>query len=45
VKCHDANGEIYTVTFTRNSVNIGSYSDDAIRTKAGTWADTVAALA
>ena len=45
LKCHDANGEIYLVTFGRNSVSLTSYSDDAIRTKVETWADTVAALA
>jgi hypothetical protein len=45
LKCHDANGEIFMVTFTRQSVSLTSYSDDAIRTKVETWADTVAALA
>jgi len=45
LKCHDSNGEIYTVTFGRQSVSISSYSDDAIRTSVETWADTVAALA
>lgn len=45
LKCHDANGELYFVTFGRNSVSITSYSDDAIRTRVETWADTVAALA
>ncbi len=45
LKCHDANGEIYMVTFGRDSVSLTSYSDDAIRTKLETWADSVAALA
>jgi hypothetical protein len=45
LKCHDATGEIYMVTFSRESVSITSYSDDAIRTRVETWADTVAALA
>jgi hypothetical protein len=45
VKCHDANGEIYMVTFSRDSVGLTSYSDDSIRTKVETWADTVSALA
>jgi len=45
LKCHDANGEIYMVTFGRQSVSLTSYSDDAIRTRLETWADTVAALA
>jgi hypothetical protein len=45
VKCHDLNGELYMVTFSRDSVSLTSYSDDSIRTKVDTWADTVAALA
>jgi hypothetical protein len=45
LKCHDTNGEIYMVTFGRQSVSLTSYSDDAIRTKLETWADSVAALA
>jgi hypothetical protein len=45
LKCHDANGELYMVNFSRDRVTITSYSDDAIRTNVETWADTVAALA
>jgi hypothetical protein len=45
LRCHDANGEVYMVTFGRSSVSLTSYSDDAIRTRIETWADTVAALA
>jgi hypothetical protein len=45
LRCHDANGEIYMVNFSRQRVSITSYSDDAIRTRVETWADTVAALA
>jgi hypothetical protein len=45
LKCRDPNGEIYMITFTRDHVNLTSYSDDGIRTKVETWADTVAALA
>ena len=45
LKCHDATGEIYMVTFGRDTVSITSYSDDAIRTRVETWADTVTALA
>jgi len=45
LNCHDPNGEIYMITFGRDSVSLTSYSDDAIRTKVETWADTVAALA
>jgi hypothetical protein len=33
------------VTFGRKSISLTSYSDDAIRTRIETWADTVAALA
>jgi hypothetical protein len=45
LKCRDPNGEIYMVTFNRDRVSLSSYSDDAIRTKVETWADSVAALA
>ena len=45
LKCRDPNGEIYMITFSRDRVNLTSYSDDAIRTKVETWADSVAALA
>ena len=45
LKCCDPNGEIYMVTFSRDRVNLTSYSDDAIRTRVETWADTVPALA
>ncbi|MFA6226830.1 MAG: hypothetical protein WC620_11835 [Methanoregula sp.] len=45
VKCRDPNGELYNITFGRDSVSLTSYSDDGIRTKVETWADTVAALA
>ncbi|MGA2120938.1 MAG: hypothetical protein ABSG49_02705 [Methanoregula sp.] len=45
LKCHDANGEIYFVNFSRNQVTLTSYSDEAIRSRVETWADTVAALA
>ena len=44
LKCHDQNGEIYFVDFSRSQVRLSSYSDDAIKSKVETWADTVAAL-
>ena len=45
IKCHDPNGEIYLVTFTRDRVTVTSYEDDAILAKVETWADTVPELA
>jgi hypothetical protein len=45
LKCHDANGELYNLTFSRDRITLQSYSDDAIRTKVETWADTVPQLA
>ena len=45
LKCHDANGEIYFVSFTREQVTLSSYSAESIRAKVETWADTVPALA
>ena len=44
LKCHDANGELYFVNFSRDQVTLTSYSDEAIRSRVETWADTVAAL-
>ena len=45
LKCHDANGEDYTVTFTRKAISISSYEDAAIVTRVDTWADTKPTLA
>jgi len=45
LRCHDPNGELYVVNFSRQQVTISSYEDDAIRTRIETWADGVAALA
>jgi hypothetical protein len=45
LKCHDPNGELYTVNFARDQITITSYEDDAIRTRVEAWADTVPALA
>jgi hypothetical protein len=44
LKCHDPNGELYVVNFSRQQVTISSYEDDAIRTVIETWADGVPAL-
>ena len=43
--CHDANGELYLLNFSRTRISLTSYSDEAIRTSVETWADTVPALA
>jgi hypothetical protein len=45
LKCHDPNGELYIVNFTRNRVTISSFTDNAIQSRIETWADGVAALA
>ncbi|MDO9035351.1 MAG: hypothetical protein Q7U51_09130, partial [Methanoregula sp.] len=45
IRCHDANGELFMVNLSRERISLTSYSDEAIRTKVETWADTVAALA
>jgi hypothetical protein len=45
LRCHDANGELYMLSFSRDRVSLTSYSDEAIRTAVETWADTVPALA
>ena len=45
LRCHDANGEVYTVSLSRGRITLSSYEADAIRTAIETWADTVPALA
>jgi hypothetical protein len=45
LKCHDPTGDDYYVTFTRKTVRVSSYQDDAIKGKVETWADAVPALA
>jgi hypothetical protein len=45
LRCHDPSGDDYYVTFTRKTVRISSYQDDAVRTAVETWADAVPALA
>ncbi len=44
LRCRDANGELYYVNFSREQVTLTSFSDEAIRSRVETWADTVAAL-
>ena len=44
LKCHDPSGDDYYVTFTRKTVRLSSYQDEAIRTKVETWADTGGSL-
>ena len=45
LKCHDANSDIYYVTFTRTKVRISGYEDDSVLSTVETWADSVAILA
>jgi hypothetical protein len=45
LKCHDPNGELYYLSFTRDRVTLSSYTDDAILSRIETWADTIPALA
>jgi hypothetical protein len=45
LKCHDPSGDDYYVTFTRRTVRLSSYQDDAIKDAVETWADAVPALA
>ncbi|NLX49449.1 MAG: hypothetical protein GXY82_06175, partial [Methanospirillum sp.] len=44
LKCHDANGELYNVSFSRSAITVSGYEADAILTAVETWADTVSAL-
>nr|WP_319537817.1 hypothetical protein [uncultured Methanospirillum sp.] len=45
LKCHNTNGELFTVTFRRDSVVVSGYEADTILTGIESWADTVALLA
>jgi pterin-4a-carbinolamine dehydratase len=44
LRCHDPNGEIYNVVITRDDVILAAYSDDTIKTRFETWANTVSSL-
>ena len=44
LKCHDPSGDDYYVTFTRKTVRLSSFQDDAIKIAVDTWADDVPAL-
>jgi hypothetical protein len=45
LKCHDADSDIYYVTFTRTKVRISGYEDDSVRGIVEGWADSLPALA
>lgn len=45
LKCHDANSDIYYVTFTRTKVRISGYKDDSVLNIVEILADSVPALA
>ena len=45
VKCHDPNGEIFGLVFSRDQISLSSYESEDIRTKVETWADSVPELA
>lgn len=45
LRCHDPNGEVYTLSLSRTRLTLSSYEDDAIRTAVEAWADAVPALA
>jgi len=44
LRCHDPNGGIYSVNFTRDRLIVSSSSDDAIPAKVDTRADPVTAI-
>jgi len=41
---HDTSGEDYYLTFTRKTLRLSSYQDEAIRSTVETWADAVGTL-
>ena len=44
LRCHHTSGEDYYLTFTRKTVRLSSYQDEAIRITVDTWADGVGTL-
>lgn len=44
LKCHDPGGELYFLSLARDRITISSYTDDAIRKRVETWADSVPEL-
>ena len=44
VRCNSASGDIFNVAFTRKSVRVTSYNDDAVLAALETWADGISAL-
>jgi hypothetical protein len=45
LRCHDENGELYSVTLSRDAIRLSSFEADSIRTTLETWADAIPALA
>jgi hypothetical protein len=45
LRCHAANGEVYSVAFTRTSVRVSAYENDSALAAIEAWADCVPALA
>jgi len=45
LKCHDADGERYFISISRDKVTVSSYSNDEIRKCAEQWADSVPEMA
>jgi hypothetical protein len=45
LRCHDPAGEVYSVAFTRTSVRVSGYEDDAVLAVIEAWTDGVPALA
>jgi hypothetical protein len=45
LRCHDENGELYSVALSRDAIRLSSFEEDTIRTTLETWADAIPALA
>jgi hypothetical protein len=45
LKCHDANGENYSVSIRRDSITLSSYEAAEIAASLESWADTIGILA
>ncbi|MEN6518421.1 MAG: hypothetical protein ABFC38_09535 [Methanospirillum sp.] len=45
LRCHAANGEVFTLALSRTKLTLSSYEDDAIRSTVENWTDAVPTLA
>jgi hypothetical protein len=45
LKCHDLDGELYSLNIARNRMTLSSFSDDGIRKQVERWANSIPEMA